>query len=59
MLVGAISCSELVLPPSLDEGRGVHPLRHDIGHSTQLDPDHHEARSPHHCSRCNKVKGGV
>lgn len=59
VLVGAISCFEPVPPLSLDKGRGIHPLRHDVGHSPQLDPDHHEARSPHHGSRCNKVKGGV
>lgn len=49
--------SRALLSP--DEGRGVHPLCHDVWHPPQLDSDHHEARSPHHCPRRNKVRGGV
>lgn len=35
---------------SSDEGRGVHPFCHDVWHPSQLDSDHHEACSPHHCA---------
>lgn len=43
---------------SSDKGRGIHPLCHDVWHPPQLDSDHHEARSPHHRTRCNEVRGG-
>lgn len=43
---------------SSDKGRGIHPLCHDVRHPPQLDSDHHEARSPHHRTRCNEVRGG-
>lgn len=55
---GAHSAALSLALLSPDEGRGIHPLCHDVWHPPQLDPDHHEARSPHHCPRRNKVNGG-